>query len=154
MDRFSHNRDLPPALQSITFAPPNEPLPDGTHFQSDSVALQDKADSGAIAFMKGPKRKRLAKACDACHKSKRRCDGTAPCSNCYFASKKCSYTDASGRPVPAPRLFKLDRSDTGPEIRQAPYPPYPDSYQNTQQLPGIGDGLLPRSDIDEDVGGV
>ncbi|TFK51744.1 hypothetical protein OE88DRAFT_1464712 [Heliocybe sulcata] len=55
------------------------------------------------ACAKVPKRKRLAKACDACHKSKRRCDGTAPCSNCYFASKECTYTDASGRPVPAPR---------------------------------------------------
>ncbi|KAJ7583379.1 hypothetical protein C8J56DRAFT_953877 [Mycena floridula] len=52
---------------------------------------------------KVPKRKRLAKACDACHKSKRRCDGTALCSNCYYASKACIYTDASGRSVPAPR---------------------------------------------------
>jgi hypothetical protein len=30
---------------------------------------------------KGRKRKRLAKACSACHKNKRRCDGFAPCSN-------------------------------------------------------------------------
>ncbi|KAF5367466.1 hypothetical protein D9758_003786 [Tetrapyrgos nigripes] len=47
--------------------------------------------------------KRLSKACDPCHKSKRRCDGTSPCSNCYFASKPCTYTDSNGRPVPAPR---------------------------------------------------
>ncbi|KAK0193873.1 hypothetical protein F5146DRAFT_1032915 [Armillaria mellea] len=53
--------------------------------------------------MDKPKRKRLAKACDGCHKSKRRCDGTDPCSNCYFASKPCTYTDSSGRPVPPPR---------------------------------------------------
>ncbi|TCD60647.1 hypothetical protein EIP91_009734 [Steccherinum ochraceum] len=61
------------------------------------------AEPASVAFVKGAKRKRLSKACDACHKSKRRCDGTAPCSNCYFASKECTYTDSSGRPVPAPR---------------------------------------------------
>ncbi|RPD64404.1 hypothetical protein L226DRAFT_460309 [Lentinus tigrinus ALCF2SS1-7] len=61
-------------------------------------------DHVSVAFVKGAKRKRLSKACDACHKSKRRCDGTAPCSNCYYASKNCTYTDAAGRPVPAPRI--------------------------------------------------
>ncbi|EAU90246.2 hypothetical protein CC1G_11570 [Coprinopsis cinerea okayama7 len=63
-----------------------------------------------VPLMRGAKRKRLAKACDACHKSKRRCDGTAPCSNCYFASKQCTYTDASGRPVPAPHRFDPTRA--------------------------------------------
>ncbi|KAG6886228.1 hypothetical protein C0993_010790 [Termitomyces sp. T159_Od127] len=62
--------------------------------------------------MKAPKRKRLAKACDACHKSKRRCDGTAPCSNCFYADKPCTYTDATGRPVPAPRPFKSERLES------------------------------------------
>lgn len=57
-----------------------------------------------------PKRKRLAKACDACHKSKRRCDGTAPCSNCFFASKQCTYTDSSGRAVSAPRVAAIGPS--------------------------------------------
>ncbi|KAF5383734.1 hypothetical protein D9615_003526 [Tricholomella constricta] len=72
---------------------------------------QDDSSDPNPNQMKAPKRKRLAKACDACHKSKRRCDGTAPCSNCYYASKACTYTDASGRPVPAPRPFKPDRPD-------------------------------------------
>ncbi|KAF5335977.1 hypothetical protein D9611_006287 [Ephemerocybe angulata] len=91
--------------------------------------------------MRGAKRKRLAKACDACHKSKRRCDGTgrslllisdspdgdlappharaAPCSNCFFASKQCTYTDASGRPVPAPHRLEPVRgaSSLAPETR-------------------------------------
>ncbi|CUA78063.1 Transcriptional activator protein acu-15 [Rhizoctonia solani] len=49
------------------------------------------------------KRKRLSKACDSCHKSKRRCDGTSPCANCDFAGKPCVYTDANGRIVPPPR---------------------------------------------------
>ncbi|EJD07627.1 uncharacterized protein FOMMEDRAFT_164553 [Fomitiporia mediterranea MF3/22] len=55
---------------------------------------------------KGQKRKRLA--CDPCHKSKRRCDGTAPCSNCYYASKDCTYTDSTGRAVPAPNALRPD----------------------------------------------
>ncbi|KAJ7672660.1 fungal-specific transcription factor domain-containing protein [Mycena rosella] len=71
---------------------------------------QNEDDDGKSAASKGPKRKRLAKACNACHKSKRRCDGTAPCSNCYFASKPCHYTDASGRPVAAPHTGKPDAS--------------------------------------------
>ncbi|CAE6464979.1 unnamed protein product [Rhizoctonia solani] len=49
------------------------------------------------------KRKRLSKACDSCHKSKRRCDGTSPCANCDFAGKQCVYTDANGRIVAPPR---------------------------------------------------
>ncbi|KAF9530349.1 fungal-specific transcription factor domain-containing protein [Crepidotus variabilis] len=88
-------------------------------------------------FMKGPKRKRLAKACDACHKSKRRCDGTAPCSNCYYASKSCTYTDASGRSVPAPRIFKpgaqdQPQSSSSTEFRnsnQSQFPPGASSNQ-------------------------
>ncbi|KAH9945716.1 hypothetical protein B0H21DRAFT_743677 [Amylocystis lapponica] len=72
-----------------------------------------------VAFVKGTKRKRLSKACDACHKSKRRCDGTAPCSNCYFASKTCTYTDASGRPVPAPRNMNHDTA-VGPADHVSP----------------------------------
>ncbi|GLB41808.1 putative fungal specific transcription factor [Lyophyllum shimeji] len=76
--------------------------------------------------MKALKRKRLAKACDACHKSKRRCDGTDPCSNCYYASKSCTYTDSSGRPVPAPHPFKQDRLDgdqRGPQPSTSTNPP-------------------------------
>ncbi|KAG8899604.1 hypothetical protein FRB99_006553 [Tulasnella sp. 403] len=41
-------------------------------------------------------------ACDPCHKSKRRCDGTLPCANCDFAGKQCLYTDAAGHHVPPP----------------------------------------------------
>ncbi|KAF9042647.1 hypothetical protein BDZ89DRAFT_1156203 [Hymenopellis radicata] len=76
---------------------------------------------------KPPKRKRLAKACDGCHKSKRRCDGTDPCSNCYFASKPCTYTDSTGRPVPPPRL---------PDPQPQPQPqPQPASSQPSYQFP-------------------
>ncbi|KAF8909396.1 fungal-specific transcription factor domain-containing protein [Gymnopilus junonius] len=70
------------------------------------------------ALMKGPKRKRLAKACDACHKSKRRCDGTGS----YYASKQCSYTDASGRSVPAPRPFKPEAQSSSSSSDNRSYP--------------------------------
>ncbi|KAJ7245114.1 fungal-specific transcription factor domain-containing protein [Mycena haematopus] len=79
-------------------------------FQPNYEPQAREEDAEKSAASKGPKRKRLAKACDACHKSKRRCDGTAPCSNCYFASKPCHYTDASGRPVAAPHTGKPDAS--------------------------------------------
>ncbi|KAJ7043487.1 fungal-specific transcription factor domain-containing protein [Mycena alexandri] len=80
-------------------------------FQAGYEPSQREDDADKAAASKGPKRKRLAKACDACHRSKRRCDGTAPCSNCYFASKPCHYTDAStGRPVAAPHTGKPDAS--------------------------------------------
>ncbi|KAK4685553.1 hypothetical protein P7C73_g4594, partial [Tremellales sp. Uapishka_1] len=52
---------------------------------------------------KGRKRKRLAKACSACHKNKRRCDGFAPCSNCEFSSRPCLYVNAQGDLIPPPR---------------------------------------------------
>ncbi|KZV65056.1 hypothetical protein PENSPDRAFT_145988 [Peniophora sp. CONT] len=73
------------------------------------------------ASSSAPKRKRLAKACDACHKSKRRCDGTSPCSNCFYARKECSYTDSAGRPVPAPRSAGTS-SQSMPEIPRAQSP--------------------------------
>ncbi|KAF7356708.1 hypothetical protein MVEN_01005500 [Mycena venus] len=89
---------MDPPAAAFSFQPNYEP----------SQAHDEDADKSTAS--KGPKRKRLAKACDACHKSKRRCDGTAPCSNCYFASKPCHYTDASGRPVAAPHTGKPDAS--------------------------------------------
>ncbi|RDX54253.1 hypothetical protein OH76DRAFT_1398573 [Lentinus brumalis] len=85
----------PPASQSVS--------PNVTFADPQDRARAPESDQVSVAFVKGGKRKRLSKACDACHKSKRRCDGTAPCSNCYYASKNCTYTDAAGRPVPAPR---------------------------------------------------
>lgn len=72
---------------------------DGTSIADERLSATERA---------GSKRKRLTKACDACHRSKRRCDGTAPCSNCYFASKPCTYTDNLGRPVPAPKIAAAD----------------------------------------------
>ncbi|KAF8159676.1 fungal-specific transcription factor domain-containing protein [Crassisporium funariophilum] len=95
------------------------------------------SDSNNPFMNKGPKRKRLAKACDACHKSKRRCDGTAPCSNCYYASKQCTYTDASGRPVPAPRPFKPEKQDAQPassstDNRSYPSPQFSSATDNAR----------------------
>ncbi|KIL69466.1 hypothetical protein M378DRAFT_787408 [Amanita muscaria Koide BX008] len=104
-----------------------------------------QAPSQPNVFVKA-KRKRLAKvrlspshpfsflftsgpqACDACHKSKRRCDGTAPCSNCFYATKACTYTDSSGRPVPAPRPYNPERNDPQPSQSYATFYPEPSRY--------------------------
>ncbi|KAG9093471.1 hypothetical protein FS749_014323 [Ceratobasidium sp. UAMH 11750] len=89
------------------------PEPDDAASFRTNVTDDDRSGSPApsIASLNMPrpgttargKRKRLSKACDSCHKSKRRCDGTAPCANCDFAGKQCVYTDANGRVVPPPR---------------------------------------------------
>lgn len=122
MDHLPHTRDVPASTTTpLSHLDPRIPVP------------ADKPDP-SVAFMKGPKRKRLAKACDACHKSKRRCDGTAPCSNCYFASKKCTYTDASGKLVPAPR----PRPEASVNVRLVTYSPQDGSplYGNLLAQPG------------------
>ncbi|KDQ61762.1 hypothetical protein JAAARDRAFT_31242 [Jaapia argillacea MUCL 33604] len=91
--------------------------------------FSQQAENFDAKVLKVPKRKRLAKACDACHKSKRRCDGTGN----YFASKECSYTDASGRPVAAPRAGhpSEERQSGGhprnPANNHGPAPPVPPS---------------------------
>ncbi|KAG2157841.1 fungal-specific transcription factor domain-containing protein [Suillus bovinus] len=154
MDHFPRSLQQP-AIQAITFAPPNQPPPDGARFLIDTSQDPDRTDTN-IAFMKGPKRKRLAKACDACHKSKRRCDGTAPCSNCYFASKKCTYTDASGRPVPAPRPRKGNNTNVPPDPRQGSCATYPDGAQGNQPSFVVhalqqDEALGTQVDPDEDV---
>ncbi|KAK7012277.1 hypothetical protein R3P38DRAFT_3020492 [Favolaschia claudopus] len=73
-------------------------------FYEPAKAPEEDVDKAAAS--KGPKRKRLAKACCACHRAKRRCDGMGD----FFASKSCNYTDASGRPVAAPNPGKPDAS--------------------------------------------
>ncbi|OCF78879.1 hypothetical protein I204_00823 [Kwoniella mangroviensis CBS 8886] len=64
---------------------------------------QEKPAEKEELTTKGRKRKRLAKACSACHKNKRRCDGFAPCSNCEFSNRPCLYVNAQGDPIPPPR---------------------------------------------------
>ncbi|EPQ28593.1 uncharacterized protein PFL1_03896 [Pseudozyma flocculosa PF-1] len=57
------------------------------------------ADGTTVYAATGRKRKRLQKACVACHKAKRRCDGGLPCSNCDFSGRTCCYSDANGKMV-------------------------------------------------------
>ncbi|TDL24071.1 hypothetical protein BD410DRAFT_786763 [Rickenella mellea] len=119
-----------------TSGPSSSPYPGSSSNNPPTSSLLTEETERAnlsTAVFKGPKRKRLVKACDACHKSKRRCDGTAPCSNCYFASKDCKYTDASGNPVPAPNAGRPQRFavPTDPDLSppsgagQAVPQPYP-----------------------------
>ncbi|EDR00351.1 uncharacterized protein LACBIDRAFT_334157 [Laccaria bicolor S238N-H82] len=46
------------------------------------------------------------KACNASHRSKLQCEGTAPCTNCFYASKKCTFTDGADPPVLTRPLHK------------------------------------------------
>ncbi|KAG9312976.1 hypothetical protein JVU11DRAFT_6412 [Chiua virens] len=137
MDHFSRLRDAPQQAPSITFTPPNQPLADPSRFPPDPQQDLDRSDSN-IAFMKGPKRKRPRKASGAVTEQVRHLSPSvphtlsstlppsqAPCSNCYFASKNCTYTDASGKPVPAPRPFNPDRQDGSSEPRSEPFPSNP-----------------------------
>ncbi|KAK7685929.1 hypothetical protein QCA50_010738 [Cerrena zonata] len=65
--------------------------------QSGSPSLKIKSPSP-----KQKKTKRLAKACDNCHRGKRKCDGTGPCSTCFYAGKTCIYTNNLGVQIPPP----------------------------------------------------
>ncbi|KAI0741923.1 hypothetical protein C8Q80DRAFT_1110511 [Daedaleopsis nitida] len=125
---------------NISFAPlPDHPRP--------VASAADGEQLSSVAFVKGGKRKRLSKACDACHKSKRRCDGTSPCSNCYYASKNCTYTDAAGRPVPAPRSLHSERTAGFPAATAHPAnEPPPWAGHATLANPPVG----PPSSIERD----
>lgn len=65
-----------------------------------STSMSNHATSQAQPSTAGKKRKRLQRACVACHKAKRRCDGGLPCSNCDFSGRTCAYSDAQGKAVP------------------------------------------------------
>ncbi|PIL24975.1 transcription factor [Ganoderma sinense ZZ0214-1] len=97
-DSKAHRAHLAATSNALSSNPPYSNPPNGRSAEEEKVS---------VAFVKGAKRKRLSKAlqaCDACHKSKR--------SNCYYASKTCTYTDAAGRPVPAPRNAHPERPDS------------------------------------------
>lgn len=86
----------PPKHLSTPSAPPSRPTsypashtrsPHSNHSHPPNIATTDSSRPPLVSqtstdlTSKGRKRKRLAKACSACHKNKRRCDGFAPCSN-------------------------------------------------------------------------
>ncbi|SPO28904.1 uncharacterized protein UTRI_05052_B [Ustilago trichophora] len=103
-----HHPD-PWAHRSAAAGPSTSPLPP-TFAQPAQVATSSAeqpiirtthitADGTTIYAATGRKRKRLQKACVACHKAKRRCDGGLPCSNCDFSGRTCCYSDANGKMV-------------------------------------------------------
>lgn len=65
-----------------------------------SSSSSAEARSPGVLTATGRKRKRLQRACVACHKAKRRCDGGLPCSNCDFSGRQCTYSDSQGKTVP------------------------------------------------------
>lgn len=54
----------------------------------------------------------------------------------YYASKQCTYTDAAGRPVPAPRSFKPDaqnqRHPPSADLRNLTQSSFPSSSASNQ----------------------
>ena len=85
---------LPPNFASpgsgSSNSPTDQPIVRTTHITEDGTTIYAAT---------GRKRKRLQKACVACHKAKRRCDGGLPCSNCDFSGRTCCYSDANGKMV-------------------------------------------------------
>ncbi|CAD6906123.1 hypothetical protein CF336_g2221 [Tilletia laevis] len=77
-----HSQQQQPQHQQQHHLPPPPPLPEA-------------ASHSSVLAARGRKRKRLQKACTACHRAKRRCDGGLPCSNCDFSGRLCSYGEGS-----------------------------------------------------------
>jgi hypothetical protein len=74
----------------------------------------------ALLAATGKKRKRLQRACRACHDAKRRCSGGIPCSNCDFSGRMCSYSDAHGNTV-TPTKRTLMPSEAALQEQQKQY---------------------------------
>ncbi|KAG8220933.1 hypothetical protein J3R82DRAFT_2437 [Butyriboletus roseoflavus] len=143
MDPFSRSRDGAPQPPPIAFATQNQPAPDVSRYPPDPQPDLDRSDSN-IAFMKGPKRKRLAKvhfhllspstpslftrhAMLVTKVNGVVTERPQTTLSSYFASKKCTYTDASGKPVPAPRPLNSDRAESSSDAHGGPHPPHPDA---------------------------
>lgn len=83
-----------PAHNGMSAYQNSQPTPQQHHQQQ-----QGQQQTTALVAT-GKKRKRLQRACVACHKAKRRCDGGLPCSNCDFSGRTCAYSDSQGKAVP------------------------------------------------------
>ncbi|WVR08862.1 hypothetical protein IAU60_005921 [Kwoniella sp. DSM 27419] len=106
---YSGDRPHPPPLRTVLSASGSSLIHKGSDrrewatLSSREIPSDDRPLDKEELTTKGRKRKRLAKACSACHKNKRRCDGFAPCSNCEFSNRPCLYVNAQGDPIPPPR---------------------------------------------------
>ncbi|CBQ68811.1 conserved hypothetical protein [Sporisorium reilianum SRZ2] len=102
-DPWAHrSASAAPAAPTTSPLPPTftSPAPVASSNQSEQPIIRTThvtADGTTIYAATGRKRKRLQKACVACHKAKRRCDGGLPCSNCDFSGRTCCYSDANGK---------------------------------------------------------
>ncbi|WWD21259.1 hypothetical protein CI109_105743 [Kwoniella shandongensis] len=112
---FGGDRPHPPPLRTAFSAiglPTTSSLMLSTSSKDEEKGLEKEE-----LTTKGRKRKRLAKACSACHKNKRRCDGFAPCSNCEFSNRPCLYLNAQGDPIPPPRTRDSSSTPAGAATR-------------------------------------
>ncbi|KAJ9097803.1 hypothetical protein QFC19_006671 [Naganishia cerealis] len=115
---------------------------------SSSVALSNAAANRELTS-KGKKRKRLAKACSACHKNKRRCDGFAPCSNCEFSSRKCVYLSSKGEAIPPPKTREGSVSVSGTSAAVSHAVEASDTHSiayKPPRRPEVAEATTPRSE--------
>lgn len=101
------------------------------------------SSSQPMMIATGKKRKRLQRACVACHKAKRRCDGGLPCSNCDFSGRTCAYSDSQGKAVP-PTKRTLRPSEAAIQEQQLhQYHPQPSPSLHSQHLQQVTSAAAP-----------
>ncbi|KAK7685978.1 hypothetical protein QCA50_010788 [Cerrena zonata] len=80
--------------------------------------MSSSNSSQAIGRSDRPKKaKRLQIACIACRKEKRKCDGTGPCTHCYYGQRDCVYKDRKGVQVSAPVLPHPELRSIAEEVK-------------------------------------
>ena len=86
--------------------PPDIPPPGGQWYQGEAEELDDDDENGPVAEHDGPegrdaKRRRIARACDACRRKKIKCDGKAPkCGHCDNYKTECIFTQVEKKRAP------------------------------------------------------
>ncbi|KAG6910028.1 hypothetical protein DXG01_013752 [Tephrocybe rancida] len=101
---------------------PYRPNPSSSTFLTTTFDNDDNDDQNQNS-MKAPKRKRLAKlraAIGSLFVLFKHFSSFHHTSPSYYAVKPCTYTDASGRPVPAPRPFKPERAESSSQASTSP----------------------------------
>ncbi|KAL9938408.1 hypothetical protein V8E36_003031 [Tilletia maclaganii] len=109
--------------------PSSQPGPSSSAVSSTPTIVETPSvgssnNNSSVLAARGRKRKRLQKACTACHRAKRRCDGGLPCSNCDFSGRLCCYGDNAAPPAKVARELAtptvVSASPQQPSIARAP----------------------------------
>ncbi|RXW23992.1 hypothetical protein EST38_g1875 [Candolleomyces aberdarensis] len=146
MDQYDRARpQIPLSSYPSSFLPSSNPPrpPQGPPHDPPRQDDMPQSEHPPAQVMRGAKRKRLAKhlpprpAMPAIRASVAATGQLPAATGSFFASKQCTYTDASGRPVPAPHRFEAPRSGVlGPQAsdsRALGYTNQPHPSQSVQQ---------------------